>query len=61
VGWVHWSSAHRSISSVVAFACNMTPNSSLTFIYYMFLIIAWYVPDFDIRVYYSECVMRTPR
>jgi hypothetical protein len=44
VGVVHWSSAHRSISSVVEFACTMTPNS-LFFHYYMFLIIAWYVPD----------------
>jgi hypothetical protein len=43
------------------FACRMTPNSTLTFLYYMFLITAWYIPDFDIRVYYWECVMRKPR
>jgi len=44
VGWVQWSSAHRSIRSVVVFACTMTPNRSF-FLYYMFLVIAWYVPD----------------
>ena len=42
MGWVHWSSAHRSISSVVvALACRMTPNSSLPLLYYMFLITAF--------------------
>ena len=52
MGWVHWSSAHRSKSSVlVAYACRMTPNSSLSLIYCMFLITAWFVPDFHIHVY----------
>ena len=49
VGWIHWPSAHQSINSVVAtFACRMTPNSSLSFPYYMFLIFAWFCPDFNI-------------
>jgi hypothetical protein len=60
LGWVHWSSAHRSISSVVELAWRMTPSISF-FLYYILLIIACYVPDFHIRVYYWECVMRTPR
>jgi len=59
VGWVRWSSAHRSISSVVvALACKMTPNSSLPFLYRMLLIIVWYVPDYHIRVCYWECEIR---
>jgi len=34
VSWVHWPSAHRSISyAVVAFACRMTPNSSLSLLH----------------------------
>ena len=58
VGWVHWSSAHRSISyDVVVLACKMTPNSSLPFFYRMLLIIVWYVPNCHIRVCYWECVM----
>jgi len=62
VGWVHWSSANRSITSVVvALACRMTPNSSLTFFCCMFLITAWYAPDYHIRVYYWECVKPMPR
>ena len=32
VGWVHWSSVHRLISSiVVAIACKMIPSSSINF------------------------------
>jgi hypothetical protein len=47
VAWVHWSSAYRSRSSVVAaLACRMTHNSSLPCHYYMFLIIVGYVSDF---------------
>ena len=39
VGWVHWSSAYRSISYVVVvLACKMTPNSSLLFLYLTLLI-----------------------
>jgi hypothetical protein len=55
VGWVRWSSAHRSISSVVALACKMTPDSSLTFFYRTLLITVWYVPDYHIRVIFREC------
>ena len=45
MGWVHWPSAHRSKSFfLVAFACRMTPSSSLYFLYGMFLLIAWFVP-----------------
>jgi hypothetical protein len=44
VDWVHWSSAHRSISSVVVvLACKMTPNSLLPFLYCMLLIMFWTV------------------
>jgi hypothetical protein len=54
VYWVyfHWPFAHRSISSVVVeFACRITSNSSFSFTYCMFVLIASFVPDFFIHVY----------
>ena len=61
VGWVHWPSAHRSISPVVVeLACKMTPNSSFSFLCCMFLITPWFVLDFHIHVYCWGCVMRVP-
>ena len=62
VVWVHLSSAHRPLSSVtVALAHRMTHNSSLPFLYCIFLITACCVLDYHIHVYYQECVMCTPR
>jgi hypothetical protein len=59
VGWVQWSSDHRSISYVVVvLSCRMTPNSSSTFLYRMLVIILCYVPDCNIRVCCWGCVMR---
>jgi len=58
VGWVHWPSAHRSISPVaVELVSKMTPNSSFSFPYFMFLVNAWFVSDFHIHVCCWECVM----
>ena len=60
VGWVHWPSAHWSISPVVVeLACKMTPNSSFSFPCCLFLIIAWFVLDSHIHVYCWECVVRS--
>ena len=45
-GCVRWSSAHRSISSVVVvLACKMTTNNSLTFLCHTLSVNVWYVPD----------------
>jgi len=42
---------YSSINYVVGvvLACKMTPNSLLTFLYPMLLIVAWCVPDYHIR------------
>jgi hypothetical protein len=41
-GWVQWSSAHWSISSVaVMSACRKTPNISTSYLYCMLVIIVW--------------------
>jgi len=64
-GWVHWSSANRSISYVVVVvvvpAFRKTPNTSSTYFCCMLVIIVWYVPDCPIRVCYWGCVMRMLR
>ena len=51
MGWVSVPSAHRSVSPVVVdLACTMTPNSSFCVPYCVFLIIVWFVPDFNLYV-----------
>jgi len=62
VGWVQWPSANQSLSPLVAeLACKMTPNSSFSFPYCMYLVTVLFVPDFHIHVYCCECVMHVPR
>jgi len=65
-GWVHWSSAHRSISSVVVVvvvvpALRKAPKISSTYFCCMLVIIVWCVPDCPIRVCHCGCVMRMLR
>jgi len=47
--------------AVVELACKMTPNSSLSFPYCMYLETVLFVPDLHIHVYCCECVMHVPR
>ena len=51
VSWVHWPSAHQSISSFVALTCKMIPSSS-SFPFPHAFITAWYVQDYHILLYY---------
>ena len=53
--FVHWSSALRSISFVVALAYEMIPNSSLSFLFRMLVVTGWYVRDYHIPVLLRIC------
>jgi len=55
VGWVSKLSVHRSESLVVGeLVCKMIPNSSLSFLCCMVLIIVWFVLNVLIHVYYLD-------